>query len=341
MVVDMYMYLLKNYITYDRLFALNKKAFYERSDAESVDIFIDMHSMIKDIFGTGKKMEDNINFTYANTSVLSSSIINLCAHLRQYYYTRHKVWAVFYIVWAWNKPQNVINAIPEYNAHRIMAEDAKTIQRSLVEENVQILKTLCPFLPDIYFINGGNYETMTVIGSLISNYGRGRKGIPSIIYSRDPFGYLAVDKLPLTFLFRPKKSNHEDKSYMVSKTNLIDTYLKEELKQVPYDADYDPNKFHEYMAYAGMRSRGLKPALRFKQTMDYFNGRNLYFSSEEQKTINNNRMAMDILYQMSIFNMSIEATEIPSSIINLYGPEEVKQLNNLYFQEYPLDLNAL
>lgn len=340
-IVDMYRYLLKNYITYDRLFALNKKAFYERSDADHVDIFIDIHSMIKDIFGRGKSMEDFIGFTYANTSVISSSMINLCAHLRNYYFTRHRVWATFYLVWAWNKPENVISIIPSYNAHIIMAEEAKTIQRGLVNDNIGIMKTICPFLPDIFFINGGNYEAITVIGSLINNYGRGRKGIPSIIYSRDPLGYLAVNKLPLTFMFRPKKANNEDRSYLVSKTNLIDTYLEKELKQVPYEKDYDPNKFHDYIAYAGIRAKGLKPALRFKQTMDYFNGRNLYFSTEEQQRIFANSYATDIITQIQVFESSPEAAEIPSNVINLVSPEEVKQLNNLYFQEYPLDLNAL
>ena len=337
MIVDIYQYLFKNYITYDRLFALNKKAFYERSDAESVDVFIDMHSMVKDIFS----ISGGLNFTYSNTSVLTSSIINLCAHLRQYYFTRHRVWTVFYIVFGWNSPIESIKRLPEYNAHNIMAINAKTIEKQLVEENTKLLKTLCPYLPDIFFVYGGNYETIVTIGSLISQYGRGAKGIPSIIYTRDSYAYLAVSKLPLTFIFRPKKSNRDDVSYMVSKTNLIDSYLENELKQVPYTSSYDSDKFYEYISYAGLKSKGIRGVLRFKQAIDYYNGRHLYFTSEELSRVEAIAYTVNINQQISMFQTSVEGMQVPSSIINLVSPEDVKQINNLYFQHYPLDLNNL
>jgi len=247
--VDLYQYLFKNYISYDSLFHLNKKAFYERSNAESVDIFIDMNSLINDIFTIP------FEFSYNATSVLTSSIINLCAHLRNYYASRHRVWTRFYIVWCWNRPDAARSIIPEYNAHTIMAQDSKTIYKSLVEENLKLLDILCPYLPDIFFINGGNYETTTVIIALDEIIGNQiqKKDIPNIIYTRDSYSYLGVSLMPLTFIFRPKKNNG-DVSYMISKTNLIDMYIEKELKQVPYNKLTDYRKLIDYMSYAGVKS---------------------------------------------------------------------------------------
>lgn len=336
--IDLYQYLFKNYITYDSLFALNKKAFYERSDAESVDIFIDMPSLINDIFTMP------FEFSYNSTSVLTSSIINLCAHLRNYYFTRHRVWARFYIIWAWNRPDYIRQMIPEYNAHLIMAQDSRNIFKVMVEENLKILETLCPYLPDIYFFNGGNHEVGTVISTLIQMLGKLNinSNIPNIIYTRDAYQYLLVSSLPLTFIFRPKKTKGVDNSYIVSKTNLIDAYLQRELKQVSHNKPVEYNMFMHYIAYAGMKCRGVNGVIRFKQAIDYItNQKPLFFSNQEQDRVNLLYNTFNLKNQLLIFSNSAEYVLLGKGLINLINPEEVKKINDIYFAAYPLDLNVL
>ena len=334
MVVDLYLYLCKNYITYDSLFALNKRAFYERSDANEVNIFIDMHSLISDIFTR------DFNFIYKDSNVITSSIINLCAHLRNYYYTRHRVWAKFYIVFAWNKPLYLRELFPEYNAHKIMAEETKNVELTLINENCNTLTTLCPYLPNIHFIYGGDYETTVVIGSLIRNIGK--EGIPNIIYTRDSYEYLAVCNLPLTFIFRPKKSNKIDTSYLVTKTNLIDSYIENELKQVKTNLISEYSKFPIYLSYAGIKSRELHGVLQFKNALNQIsNNKPFFFTVEELDRVNKLAQVADLPYNMTMFQNSNEYLEIPKALLDFYNPEEVKTINNIYFTSYPLDLNAL
>ena len=337
MVIDLYQYLFKNFITYDSLFALNKRAFYERSDANEINIFIDMHSHIKDLFDMRNK---NNFYKYSSTSVLTSSLINLCAHLRNYYYTRHRVWAKFYIVFAWDRPEYIRNLLPDYSAHRIMQEDSKTTYKELVEENCRILTTICPYLPGIYFVYGGNYETATVIGTLVLTIGK--SGIPNIVYTKDSFEYLAVCNIPLTFIFRPKKYNGVDSSYLVSKTNLIDSYIEKELKQVKLNLLTDYSKFPEYLSYAGIKSREVHGVLRFKNALNQVsNNRTFFFTTDEMNRISALSQAADLQYNMNIFSSTVECSNIHKALIDLHNPEEVKQINNLYFTEYPLDLDAL
>lgn len=336
--IDLYQYLFKNYITYDSLFALNKKAFYERSDAENVDIFIDMPSLINDIFTMP------FEFNYNSTSVLTSSIINLCAHLRNYYFTRHRVWARFYIIWAWNRPDYIRQMIPEYNAHLIMAQDSRNIFKVMVEENLKILETLCPYLPDIYFVNGGNYEVGTIISALVKNMGKllNNSNIPNIIYTRDAYQYLLVSVLPLTFIFRPKKTKGVDNSYIASKTNLIDIYIQRELKQVSHNKPTEYNRFLDYIAYAGLKCRGVNGVVRFKQAIDYItNKKILIFSNQEQDRTNLLYQVFNIKQQLDIFSNSAEYVLLGKGLINLINPEEVKKINDIYFATYPLDLNVL
>lgn len=339
--LDLYQYLFKNYITYDSLYALNKKAFYERSDATEVDIFIDMASLINDIFTMP------FEFNYNSTSVLSSSIINLCAHLREYYFRYHKVWAKFYIVWSWNRPDNVRATIPEYNAHLIMAQDAKGIQRTMVNENIAILNVLCPCLPDIYFFDGGNHETTTIIAALITkfkdNVNNERRSIPNIIYTRDSYAYLAVQSIPLTFIFRPKKLKGVDCSYMVSKTNLVESYIDRELKQVHYNRTSNYEDFHKYIAHSGLKARGVKGVLKFKQAIAYITNdtKQLFFSNYELERINCLHQAFNIWHQLQIYYNSVDYVSLNRGLININNPEEVKKINDIYFTDYPLDLNVL
>jgi len=129
---------------------------------------------------------------------------------------------------------------------------------------------------------------------------------------------------------------------MISKTNLIDMYIEKELKQVPYNKLTDYRKLIDYMSYAGVKSRGVNGILRFKQAIDHVtNSKNLYFSNEESNRTNAIYQAFHPIFQLDIFKTSVEYTMITKGLINLHNPEEVKKINDVYFTEYPLDLNVL
>ena len=51
--------------------------------------------------------------------------------------------------------------------------------------------------------------------------------------------------------------------------------------------------------------------------------------------------AIDLPYQTMLYSSSLQVKELPTSIINLYNPDEMRAINDKYFKEYPLDLNRV
>lgn len=336
MTVDLFNFLYRNYITYDSLYGLTKRGFYAYPEANNLNVFLDMHSLLVDAFGK------NIEVTYTNVNCVTSSIINLCAHIRTYYASRHRVWTKFYIVWGWNRPPHVRSILPEYNAHIIMAEDSDIILKTLIEENLKLLDILCPYIPDVYFINGYQNETAVIINTLIkspqqSNLIHG----PNLIYSRDAFEYLCVATLPQTVMFRPKKYGGEDKSYPVMKSNLLESYLVNELKiKWKNDLPIDFNSFVKTVRYAGIKSRNVPGVMKFKKASDLEVFPH-FFTSKEDEIISALTLATDLDNSSSIMMQTPVYSQLFKGIVNLFNPEQVKQINDIYFQNCPLDLNNL
>ena len=52
-------------------------------------------------------------------------------------------------------------------------------------------------------------------------------------------------------------------------------------------------------------------------------------------------VSIDLLYQTMIYKTTPSFIGAAAGIINLYNPQEVRNINDKYFQTYPLDLNRV
>ena len=105
---DLYSALLGNYISYERLYAMTMPALYgDRDQFGEVNFFIDLNSYMK-------RLLDPRPFGMKADNCIVASVINCCAHYRQYFWTRHQVRTNFYIVYGSNTPTN---KPLEYNTH--------------------------------------------------------------------------------------------------------------------------------------------------------------------------------------------------------------------------------
>lgn len=371
--VDIYNHLFKNYITYDMLYHLNFKAFYGETDADRCNIFIDLNSYTKSLF------DDYPQFSYKNPSTpVAASVINLVAHLRYYYLSRHNTYSRFYLVWGENIPDEAIKHKSDYNAHYYQAFNAKTVMRDLIYKNLDILKDICPYLPDIYFINGGRQEVSVCIAALIDNPGMSHifdpsTKAPNIIFTKDPYAYQLICNCSNTYIFRPKKSKGAngmviDDSWIVTKKNLIGAYLIEtsgRLTQAHKDIDW--TQFELMLDLTGLKARHAKGtttntnAIRILKHMNDTFGvmkndipvnlfmQNLLFHSDEDTKLRGYNFLMiedvhntvNLPHQFDVFKASPQYLSIFSDIVDLVAPEDVKEINNKYFIDYPLDLMHL
>lgn len=346
-----------SYIRYERLFEMTKYAFYGKTDSENVNIYIDVYSILKSLYTRGTNIQ--INDSYA----IASCIINLAIHLRAYFDTRHRVASKIFIVYGGARPLNAISQYPPYNIKNIQMEDSNIYLKQLIIDNLEVIKILCPYLYDIYAVIDYENEFSVMTSALIDSKS---EKIPNIIYSKDLLAYQLVAFKPRTFLYRPKKRNNIDCSWVVTKSTLYNSYRYGELgltKQ--FETSLDVRMFSIYQAIAGVKSRNItsnkngnaavKLLEKAVQNNVFVNGYNANgIMRDNQAFINmcdienishvdliSRFIAIDLLHQTMIYKSTPNFIGANAGIINLYNPQEVRIINDKYFQIYPLDLNRV
>lgn len=348
-----------SFIKYDRLFEMTRYAFYGKTDSENVNIYIDVYSILKSLYTRGTNIQ--INDSYA----IASCIINLAIHLRAYFDTRHRVASKIYIVYGGARPTNAIVQYSPYNMKNIQMEDSNLYLKQLIIDNLEIIKILCPYLYDIFAVVDYENEFSVIVSALIDlDDDKGK--IPNIIYSKDPLAYQLVAFKPRTFLYRPKKRNNMDCSWVVTKSTLYNSYRYGELgltKQ--FDTSLDVRMFSIYQAIAGVKSRNilsnrngnatvklLEKAVQNNVFANGYNANGIMRDNQAFTDLCNTEnishidlicrfISIDLLHQTMLYKSTPNFIGATAGIINLYNPQEVRNINDKYFHVYPLDLNRV
>lgn len=348
-----------SYIKYDRLFEMTKFAFYGKTDSENVNIYIDVYSILKSLYARGTNIM--INDSYA----IASCIINLAIHLRAYFDTRHRVATKIFIIYGGARPISAISQYPAYNIKNIQMEDHNQYLKQIIIDNLEVIKILCPYLYDIYAIIDYENEFSVIASALIDSESE-NGSVPNIIYSKDPLAYQLVAFKPRTFLYRPKKRNNMDCSWVVTKSTLYASYRYGELELTKqFETSLDVKMFSIYQAIAGVKSRNISSNKNGNATVKlletavksnvFSNGYNangimrdniafMQFCANlnmDYRELMVRFVSIDLLYQTMIYKTTPSFIGAAAGIINLYNPQEVRNINDKYFQTYPLDLNRV
>ena len=350
-----------NYIRYDRLYEMTAFAFYGKTDSNDVNIFIDVYSILKSLFQRGR----NIKIT--DSYCIAACIINLAIHLRAYFYTRHRVNTKLFIIYGGARPSSAISVYPSYNIKNIQMEDSNDYMKQLIRDNLEVISILCPYLDDIFAIVDYNNEFSVIASAIIDdmNIDAGYK-VPNIIYSKDQLAYQLVAFKPRTFLYRPKKRANMDCSWVVTKSTLYDSYRYGELELKQQEDKFKPldvKMFSIYQSIAGLRSRSISSFRNGNVTMKilakavddnvFSMGYNLGALIRDQSLMKiqdsrippletmNKLTAIDLDNQTMLYKSTPAYIGLAASIINLYNPQEIRNINDIYFQNYPLDLNRV
>ena len=309
-----------NFIKYDRMYQLTNFAFY--GDVESlgsVNVFIDAYSLVRSLYTRGS------NIIVKDSFAIASCLINLAIHIRSYFETRHRVRSKIYIIYGGARPVNALKIYSQYNEKNMLMEDSNVLMKKLIMDNMDVVSILSPYLYDIFCISDTQNEFSIIASCIIKNKS---DSDPNIIYSKDQMAYQLAAFHPRTVMYRPKKSLREDISWVVTKSNIYDTYRKNANRSILILED----AVNRSLFTNGYNSNSIlylnSPALD-----DLFEGK--------LQEIRTRVAAIDIIYQEAIYESSPASRIIANSIINLYNPEEVRKINDIYFQSYPIDLNRL
>lgn len=340
-----------NYIRYDRLVDMVNTAFVG-SSADTVNMYIDLYSMLKPLY-------NNQNYNIEDYSKVTSNIINICAHYREFFRTRYRVESRFFLVYSKNTPYINKQFYPEYNSGNESSFNTNKLVDDMISNNISLLETICPYLPDIFFIKG-DFETSVIIYDLICRVETLDKVSPHIVLTKDKYAYQLIPTRDNVLIFRPKKNKGLDMSYFINKGNLISTYMND--RKVKFDESYMsimPEMLTLMMGLSSVKERNIKTLLNIKSTMKIINDAikeykllNGYNTIEtlwnsidnskiklSQQSFEYRMKAIDIIFQHSIYINTPECKNVKCT--NLYDPETVKEINNKYFISNPLDLDRL
>lgn len=346
-----------NFIRYERMYQLTKYALYSTKSAVA-DIYIDMNSLLRILY-----RYDDLLYRSEIHSDIASSMINLVAHIRNYFWTRHRVFTNVFIVYGDNFPKEPRQINPSYNQVSYSEYVSKFSVTDKIKQNIEIMDVLIPYIDSVYFIHVPEVETAVLIKSIIDKRCLNPKhnGTPSVVFTKDPYCYQLVAMEPLTFIYRPKKRGQDDLSWVVTKTLLFDSYAAETGKiRGVENGKIHHELFSLVLAMNGLKARNVKGVMQFSTAIKVISqaldemlitpGYNVAFemalnsimkvSQEKMDIIKNNFCALDLNIQHNAFYYS-PSNNIDKFIIDLHDPETLKEINTQYFFHNPLDLMSL
>ena len=349
-----YNLLLRNYPQYEILRQELLKLFYRKAldNGITVDCFVNLNSYLSSLY---KRNE----YVYDEPMSIASSIVNFAAHIREFFATRFSIVSRIFLVYGNTTPNSAIQFVNEYNAHNEMDRLVKPNINHQIDENLNLLNILIPYIPGVYYIEDRSTEPAVIIRELIK-YEFSNKGNSNtrFIFSKDLYDYQLVSTVPKTHLIRVKKTMNGDQTYTVSYFDFYKKLSKTlSLKNLIGDG-VSPELYSLYMAFAGCKDRNIKSITNYPNTdkkihslIDtgiIFNGYNPSIALDSDFATKFNTIdivqkrlcALDLIYQSHIYTMSPSYNNLTKNLVDLYDPDSVRQINNEYFHKYPLDLNV-
>jgi len=337
-----------NNIKYDILQDITNAEF-KGKNIEVVNLYIDVYSLLKVLYR-------NDTYDIETYSTITSSIVNICSHYRRFFYTRYNAHTRIFIINSQNLSDINKTLVYGYNYSYSSSREANPKIVDLIETNMDLLRTLVPYLPDIYFIDS-TFETGVVIYNIMCRDDKANTKA-HIILSRDKYNYQLAAMKPNTVIL---KRIDKDISFFVTKNNLLDIYLKERNVK-SQSLNVSSELFTTILALSSLKERNIKAITSINKAISVLDQAikdhrlvNAYNSDIEYLWnsillyggIKSNKMelvnrfkALDIQFQHSIFITSPER-DFSDRLVNLVDPQTVKAINNKYFATNPLDLNNL
>lgn len=338
------------YIKYTKLQELVEQAFLNTPQSNSIDIYIDIFDMLKPIYSR----EIYTNKQY----VIVSSIINLAAHLRNYFRKYYNMWTRIFLVYADDSTNNHKQFINGFGVDNNKTTINYERNNEFILSQLELVKILVAYIQDVYFVRKSTMFPLFVYDNIIKN-----KDIPVIILTKNSYSYQIPALISNTAVFGPKKYNSEDISFAVYGNNILYKYYSgiTNTKTLDYIKIINPQHLSLLMSLTGNRQLNLTCAMTSTVAI-----RILYEAIISGKLLNSHTSdieyvysilpdlskyidlirlkyvynACDIIYQHLLYSQMPEALDY-TWMVNFKDPTTVQDINNKYFVDNPLDLNSL
>lgn len=341
-----------SYVKNDRLDKIVYESFSNTniSSATELNIFVDLNSVLHPLFSEHYRIDT------PGLTIITSCLINLCGHYRSFF-RRLRVHTNFFMVFSKNTHKLNTDLVPEYNGTFKMKSSIKE-SVDFTKSNFDLLNLLCPYLPDIYFIESKeNFEVGVIIGGLIEKL---NNGIPNMIISKDIYNIQLTYMYPNTSMLVPVKTKYGDESIIIpisEKVSYRDEFWSLVCKKIGIKVDLykdmSPINFPLFLALTHFAERdliGLVNGRTAKKMITSMVGvedikidinqfmivNNLF---ESYPSLPNRFNALDISYALPYYRLSPEYKDI--QLLNLRDDEKLNHICSMDVFVEPIDLTRL
>lgn len=343
--------LLGYYIKYIKLEELttNTIAVSEFANSDSVDIYIDLYDMLKKLYSTD---------VYANKQfTIVSSVINLVAHMREFYWSRYRVNSRIYLVYGTEESNNHKQFYLNFGESKIKEKRNYDKIDSVVQSQLEMIKILCAYIYNVYYIRKTTDFCMFTYDNICKN-----TSIPSIVLTKSKYAYQIPALCKNAFLLRPKKIKGEDTSFVITNNNVLFAFCNKinndnTLLRLKY---INPKLLSLIISLNGLPSKNLLTLFNittaveriwrltkdniiindYNSDIDYVYNKLQIDDKIDLFNFKYRFNTVDLVFQHRLYSLMSESKDT-SWLINLRDPDTVKNINNTYFIDNPLDLNSL
>ena len=331
---------------------------FKNDKSDKINIYIDVYQLCISI----------CRFTVIkNPYCISAAIINYCSHFRRYF-KKIGVYANIVLIYTTNESDHIRRYIPVYDNHYRDRIEHNPKMKSIVDKNVDLLKIIVPYLPNIYLRVG------TVESTLIAHDTIFRKLIgiaPSLLITQSQYAYqlpLLSKSLRVVRKYYGKKKD-EDLSWCYNKDNCVEAYLFESRRANVLGGNFNQNTLSLLMTLNGIPKLSVKsmgftyetildmcshvpagyehdPDIitdiydKFTQSTYYLRRRRKNHAIPTAEEMMNRFKGIDIVYQYSIYKLLPEYNEL-DWLKQLDDKVSVHDINSTYYNGCELDLEGL
>lgn len=344
--------LLGYYIKYPRMKELTLEAFGDNqySNSDSVDIYIDLYDMLS-IYG--------VNIYADRKFTIVSSIINLVAHLREYYRTRHRTFVRIYLVYG------DCTSMSHKQFYRTFGDNKKSSMfnyektNAFIEDQLKLIQILCAYIYGVYYVRRTCDFSIFAYSNIVTT---NNINSPVILLTKSKYAYQVPAILNNVTIFRPKKRSGEDESYYINNNNVLYKFCNKLNNQQALCKlkDIDSSLLSLLMTLTNLPSKKVLSLIntssginkihnlitngvmlnKYNSDIDYLYN-NLNISNKIDPVNFKYRFnAIDLVFQHRIYINTAESKDI-SHIIDLQDKQAIQDINNKYFIDNPLYLDSL
>jgi hypothetical protein len=321
------------------------------NNKDTVNVFINLEPVLHYLVSPNSVNYFSINETTRIIEVMSN-VLNLAAHYRLFF-SKYHIFSKIYLY--------VSHPFDSYNKNKIIIENYRDYYKTKYSENVnnlnvynifnesiKLLKIIIDYIQNVYIIQSFHLES-----AMIPLIVTGNNSIKSVnfIVSKDLYEYQYTNKN--FYILHPKR--HE-KSYIISKSNVM--------KVLQYEngddnvLDLDSNYLSFILSVIGDKKRSISKIKRLGITSTIktlnksittkvlpegvynINMISSLLKEDVRKQLLDNYYCTDLDVQFKMLNIQ-DVYTITDQIKDKYDNQALKELNDKYFKNHPIQLLEL